>query len=92
MSFNPSRLLNEDNTKMREVGEYLDFSRYKNFKKINIDYTIASNNTALVSGPVFNSNKIVRGDKIVAYSNPQVEYTPDEMNNSSFTKEYNKIR
>jgi hypothetical protein len=79
-------------TKTYDDMQYLDLSRYSGYKKTNIDYTIVSNNQALVGPPVFNANKIIKGTKVLAYSDDQNEFKPDELNNLPIGKEYRKLR
>jgi hypothetical protein len=71
---------------------YMDFSRFENIKKINIDYTLYTNNQPLVSAPVFKASKITPGYNNTAYLDNQVDYKPNSMINSPVNKEYNKIR
>ena len=91
MPFN-SGMLNDFNSKSFDIMNYIDYDRFKNFKKINIDYTFSDNNSVITQGPVFTASKIIESRKTGAYSNKQEPY-----NNSSFNKmrvliEYNKIR
>jgi hypothetical protein len=91
MSFNSSRL-NDYNSKSYNNTSYIDYTRYQGFKKINIDYTIASSNTPLTTGPVFNANKITRDESNLAYTRSQETFKNDAFTRKQMTKEYNKIR
>jgi hypothetical protein len=91
MSINPDRL-NDFNSKSYDTMDYVDYSRYKNFKKINIDYTFSDNNEVITSGPVFNSSKIVENRIPGAYTNKQEPYASDSLKKMRMVREYNKIR
>jgi hypothetical protein len=72
--------------------EYVDYDRYKNFKKINIDYTFSSNNEVITQSPVFNSSKIVESRLSSAYENKQGPYTNESFKKMRMIREFNKIR
>lgn len=91
MSFNPERL-NDFNSKSYDIIEYVDYARYKNFKKINIDYTFSSNNDVITQSPIFNSSKIVESRLSSAYKNKQEPYTNESFKKMRMIREYNKIR
>jgi hypothetical protein len=91
MSFNPERL-NDFNSKSYDTVEYVDYDRYKNFKKINIDYTFSSNNEVITQSPVFNSSKIVESRPTSAYENKQEPYTNESLKKMRMVREFNKIR
>jgi len=91
MSFNSERL-DDYNSKSYSNTEYIDYERYKNYKKINIDYTFAANNDVITRGPVFNSFKIVEGKISTAYTNRQEPYTKEPFQKIRVLKEYNRIR
>jgi hypothetical protein len=71
---------------------YIDYSRYKNYKKINIDYTLSDNNTLITSGPVFNAAKIIETKVDPAYTNFQENFENESLRKTRLLKEYNKIR
>jgi hypothetical protein len=71
---------------------YMDLGRYSNFKRVNIDYTLASNSQPLTLAPVFNANKITRGSNNLAYLDYSVDFVPDSLTNTPINKEFNKIR
>lgn len=91
MSFNPDRL-NDFNSKSYDTMNYMDYDRYKNFKKINIDYTFSDNNEVITSGPVFNSFKIIENRIASVYTNKQEPYTSDSFKKMRMVREYSKIR
>ena len=91
MSFNADRL-NDYNSKSYDIMNYVDYDRYKNFKKINIDYTFSSNNDVITQGPIFNSSKIVESRIQGAYTNKQEPYNNESFKKMRIVREYNKIR
>lgn len=91
MSFNPNRL-NDFNSKSYDIMEYVDYERYKNFKKINIDYTFSNNNEVITQSPVFNSSKIIESETSSAYENKQEPYNSESFKKMRIIREYNKIR
>jgi hypothetical protein len=91
MSFNSDRL-NDYNSKSFNVTNYIDYDRFKNYRKINIDYTFSNNNEVITRGPVFNPVKIVANRVNPAYTNGQDAFESDSFRNNRLTQEYNKIR
>lgn len=91
MSFNSDRL-NDYNSKSYNIMNYIDYDRFKNFKRINIDYTFSSNNEAITSPPLFSFIKIVPNKVDNAYTNRQDEFEDESLRKTRLIKEYNKIR
>ena len=91
MSINTERL-NDYNSKSYNYMNYLDYDRFKDYKKINIDYTFSSNNYVITKGPVFNPVKIVASEVDTAYSNSQEAFEDESLRKTRLTREYNKIR
>lgn len=91
MSFNSDRL-NDYNSKSYNIMNYIDYDRFKNFKRINVDYTFSSNNEAITKAPLFNFIKIVPNKVDNAYTNSQDEFEDESFRKTRLTKEYNKIR
>lgn len=91
MSINSSRL-NDYNSKSYNIMNYIDYDRYKNRTKINIDYTFHTDNSVITEGPRFNSNKIIKSKTATAYTNGQKSYISDSFKRIRVVKEYNKIR
>jgi hypothetical protein len=93
MSFNSDRL-NDYNSKSFNVLNYVDYDRFRNYKKININYTINNNNDILTSGPVFTAAKIVStkvDDK--AYTKRQEEFDDESLTKVPLSKEeYKRIK
>ena len=90
-AFNSGKL-NDGFSKSYDFTSYMDVGRYSNFKKNNIDYTLASNSQPMTSAPVFNANKIIRSSNNLTYLDYPTEYIPNSLTNTPITKEYNKIR
>jgi len=93
MSFNSDRL-NDYNSKSFNVLNYVDYDRFRNYKKININYTVNNNNDILTSGPVFTAAKIVNtkvDDK--AYTKRQGEFDDESLTKVPLSKEeYKRIK
>ena len=91
MSFNSDRL-NDYNSKSYDIMNYIDYDRFKNFRRTNIDYTFSNNNDVITQAPVFTFLKIVPTKVDSAYTNFQDEFQDESLRKSRIKKEYNKIR
>jgi hypothetical protein len=94
MSFNYDSRLNDYNSKSYNNTSYVDYDRYKDYKKINIDYTIVTNNKPLIDGPIFKAIKIVKSESSSPYTNQQNgAFNVETLTKKKrVLKEYNKIR
>lgn len=91
MSFNAERL-NDYTSKSYDITNYIDYDRFKNFKRINVDYTFSNNNEPITTGPVFNVNKIGSSKVDPVYTKSQEVFEDESLNKKPLTKEYSKIR
>ena len=91
MSINSSRL-NDFNTKSYNITDYIDYNRFKNYKKVNIDYTFSSNNEVITQSPRFTPTKIIASGQETAYTRNQEEFEDESFRKTRLTPEYNKIR
>jgi hypothetical protein len=91
MSINKDRL-NDFSSKSFDSMNYVDYDRYKYFKKINIDYTFSDNNEVITQGPTFNASKIVENRIPNAYTNIQEPYNDESLKKMRMVREFNKIK